>query len=92
MENELREAFREAREARKESRESSREEALAKLMASRFDYVRLSEYHYRIEGIVDWWPSTGRWMVQGRAAGISRIKGHGIKRLLVYLEQVVPND
>jgi len=86
----LKEVFSEMRQHRrgvKAQRQSKSGRAMEIFMGSRFDYITLSPGHLRVGSIIDWWPSTGTWIVLS-----TRQKGHGVRELLEYLEEVALNE
>jgi hypothetical protein len=71
---------REMRQHRREAKErlaSNSGWAMELLQKSEFDYSIISHGHLRVEGEVDYWPSTGTWFVLE-----TKERGHGIKQLL----------
>lgn len=58
---------------------------LKKIAKAGFDYVQFSSYHYRIEGTVDFWPSSGKWIFLRE-----KVEGTGAESLLVELRKWFP--
>ena len=57
------------------------EEDLQRLFANGFDHVVKGPYHYRVEGVADFWPSSGKWLFLDQSNS-----GFGVADLIGYLK------
>lgn len=57
------------------------QEDLRRLWQNDFDYVQKGFYHYRVEGVADFWPSSSRWLFLDGTAD-----GYGVSDLIGWLK------
>jgi len=60
--------------------------AMNKVVDAGFDYVQFSPYHFRIENIAEFWPTSGRWRFVGR-----NLDGVGTQSLIDELKKTCPH-
>lgn len=58
-------------------------EDVVTLLEAGYSVVELTTWHYRVEGLVDFWPTTGKWRPQHRGAKTSA----GLEWLLQWLKE-----
>lgn len=49
-------------------------------------YMKHTPYHFSVIGVIDYWPTRGRWMVRNGGT-----KGRGLESLLEYLDKEARN-
>ena len=80
--------FKAYREIQKKERQDRAEHAMKTLSEEGVPYEIFSRtnYHMRVGGLIDYWPTTGRWKVNN-----SRVKGFGLRNMLkLYYDKLQP--
>lgn len=58
--------------------------AMDRLVDAGFDYTQFSPYHFRIENLAEFWPTSGRWRFVGR-----NLDGTGVGSLIEELNKTL---
>ena len=54
-----------------ETRDKRVSKLLSAMLRRGHQIQRFSEYHYRVDNLIDWWPCTGKWRtVNGNRSGV----------------------
>ncbi len=83
------EDFKAMKSLKQRKKDERMEEAAFKLGEAGIDYDKGSEWHWIIDGKIDFWPSTGLWKVRG-----SQGEGYGVDDLILECdrETIKPQD